>query len=168
MLKSSRSRALDTTDRQMLEILQREGRISASELGKRVNLSVAATHVRMRRLESDGYIKGYMAVVNRERIGYDLLCFIHVSFRLHQPEEMMRFLDEIRRMPEVIECHKVTGEHDCILKVVVKNHHDYERFWNEALTRIPGVARTHTAIVVNEIKSNSPTPIDHGAASDTG
>jgi DNA-binding Lrp family transcriptional regulator len=160
MIKSSAKAMLDELDKDILRALQEDGRISLVELGKRVKLSTAATHARVRQLEKRGFIQRYAAIVSREKIGYDLLCFIHISLRLHQPHEMMMFLDEIGKMPEVLECYKVTGEHDIILKVLVKNHHDYERFWMEKLTKVPGVAKTHTAIVVNEIKESGTVPIE--------
>ncbi len=160
MIKSSQQKVLDDLDKAILRALQQEGRISASELAKRVSLSVAATHTRMRRLEKEGFIRRYMAVVDQEKIGYDLLCFIHISFRLHEPKEVTRFLEEIRKLPEVLECFKVTGEYDCIVKVLVKNHRDFDRFWSDELTRIPGIARTHTAIVTHEVKTNGPVPVD--------
>jgi Lrp/AsnC family leucine-responsive transcriptional regulator len=151
---------MDEIDRGMLRCLQEDGRISVSDLARRIQLSVAATHARMRRLERDGYIRGYTAIVDTEQMGYDLLCFMHISFRLHQPEEVARFLEEVRQMPEVLECYKVTGEYDCILKVLVRNHRDFDRFWTEKVIHIPAVARTHTEIVTQYVKRHGIVPVD--------
>lgn len=159
MLNTSRTKPLDEIDKAILKELQEDGRLSASELARRIKLSVAATHSRVRHLERDSYISGYRAVVDPEKLGFDLLCFVRISFRLHQQDEVARFLDEVRQMPEVLECYKVTGEFDCVLKVLVRNHRDFDRFWSEKLIHIPAVARTHTEIVTHNVKTNGSTPI---------
>jgi len=150
---------LDELDQEILEIVQAEGRISNAELARRINLSPPATHARLHRLEEDGLIRQYAAQLDRERLGYDMLCFIHISLQLHQPEQLENVRNAIRDLPEVLECHHVTGEYDYLLKVVIRNRKDLERFVVERLTPIPGVARIHTSLVLTEVKSTTAVPI---------
>ena len=150
---------LDQVDHLLLAILQGEGRISNAELARRVNLSPPATHARLRRLEEEGYIQGYAALLDRERLGYDMLCFVHISLQLHQPEQVEAVRTAIRDLPEVLECHHVTGEYDYLLKVVIRNRKDLERFVIERLTPIPGIARIHTSLVLTEVKSTTELPL---------
>jgi DNA-binding Lrp family transcriptional regulator len=151
---------LDSTDKLILEILQTEGRLSNAELARRVNLSPPATHARLRRLEEEGVIRGYAALLDREKSGYDMLCFVQISLQLHQPQQVQAVRDAIRDMPEVLECHHITGEYDYLLKVVIHNRKDLERFILERLTPVPGVARIHTSLVLTEVKATTALPVD--------
>jgi DNA-binding Lrp family transcriptional regulator len=151
---------LDSTDKLILEILQSEGRLSNAELARRVNLSPPATHARLRRLEEEGVIRGYAALLDREKSGYDMLCFVQISLQLHQPQQVQAVRDAIRDMPEVLECHHITGEYDYLLKVVIHNRKDLERFILERLTPVPGVARIHTSLVLTEVKATTALPVD--------
>ncbi|MBI3164015.1 MAG: Lrp/AsnC family transcriptional regulator, partial [Chloroflexi bacterium] len=117
MIKNSKNIMLDNVDKSLLRALQVDGRLSNVELARKISLSPPATHARLRRLEKDGYIRNYTAVVNREKAGYDLLCFIHISMQMHQLDQVDRFRKTIRQMAEVLECHHITGEYDYLLKV---------------------------------------------------
>ena len=150
---------LDELDVAILQTLQSDARISNAELARRVNLSPPATLVRVRRLEESGYIGGYVALANRRRAGYDMLCFVSVSLQLHDIEQVIGFRDAVGQMPEVLECHHVTGDYDYLLKIVARNTKDLENFLLRKLTPIPGVARIHTSLVLNEVKSTTVIPI---------
>ena len=150
---------MDALDRAILEILQTEGRLSNAELARRLNLSPPATHARMKRLEEQGVIRRYAALLEREKVGYDMLCFVHISLQLHQPAQVESVRRAIRDLPEVLECHHITGEHDYLLKVVIRNRKDLERFVIERLTPIPGVARIQTSLVLSEVKSTTALPL---------
>src|SRR5262245_43233250 len=91
---------LDDIDRAALRELQADGRLSNADLARRINLSPPATHTRVRRLEQLGYIRQYTALVDREKLGYDLLCFVQVTIQLHQPEQVRSFPEHIRQLPE--------------------------------------------------------------------
>lgn len=155
MIKNLQNTVLDETDKALLRALQADGRLSNVELARMINLSPPATLARMRRLEKDGYIRNYTAVVDREKAGYDLLCFIHISMQMHQLEQVENFRRLVRDMPEVLECHHITGEYDYLLKVALRNRKDLERFAVDRLTPIPGVARIHTSLVFTEVKSTT-------------
>jgi DNA-binding Lrp family transcriptional regulator len=151
---------LDKVDKSLLRALQADGRLSNVELARKISLSPPAAHARLRRLEKDGYIRQYTAVVDREKAGYDLLCFIHISLQMHQVTQVEKFREATRKMPEVLECHHITGEYDYLLKVVLKNRKDLERFVVDKLTPIPGVARIHTSLVFTEVKSTMALPLE--------
>jgi DNA-binding Lrp family transcriptional regulator len=150
---------LEELDISILQILQSNGRISNAELARRINLSPPATLARVRRLEESGYIDGYVAFVNHRQAGYDMLCFVSVSLQLHDIEQVTGFRDAVRKIPEVLECHHVTGDYDYLLKIVAHNTQDLENFLLRKLTPIPGVARIHTSLVLNEVKSTTVIPI---------
>ena len=160
MIKSSKNNMMDSVDKATLRALQVDGRLSNVELARKISLSPPATHARRRRLEKDGYIHQYTAVVDREKAGYDLLCFIHISLQMHQLEQVERFRKLVRQMPEVLECYHITGEYDYLLKVVLRNRKDLERFAVDRLTPIPGVARIHTSLVFTEVKSTTALPLE--------
>ncbi len=150
---------LDTTDYAILHTLQQEGSIANAELARRLSLSPPAVHARVKRLEEQGFIRGYVALLDRERLGFDMLCFIQISLQLHQLEQVMHFRTVVQQIPEVLECHHVTGEYDYLLKVTVRNRQELERLVMEKLTPIPGVARIHTSLVFSEIKASTALPL---------
>jgi DNA-binding Lrp family transcriptional regulator len=159
MLKSSWEDSLDDIDLAILRELQHDGRISNVELARRVNLSPPATHARVRRLDEEGYIRRYVALLDQEKVGYDMTCFISVSLQLHQHEELEGFHATILEIPEVLECHHVTGEFDYLLKVVVRSRQDLQRLIVNRLTPLPGVARVYTSLVLTEVKSTTELPL---------
>ncbi len=150
---------LDNLDKQILAELQADGRISNTELARRVNLSPPATHARVRRLEESGYIERYVSLVNRQQAGYDMLCFVRVRLQLHDTDQVEGFHQAVQEMPEVLECHFVTGDHDYLLKVVAHNSEDLEDFLVNRLTPIPGVAQIHTSLVLREVKNSTVIPL---------
>ncbi len=151
---------LDELDRRLLGELQTDARIANAELARRLNLSPPAVHARVKRLEEQGFIRGYVALLDREQLGFDMLCFIQISLQLHQIEQVNHFRTTIQQIPEVLECHHVTGEYDYLLKIAVRNRQELERLVMEKLTPIPGVARIHTSLVFSEIKTTTALPID--------
>ena len=159
MTEYSKMGSLDEIDRLILQALQENGRISNADLARQTNLSPPAIHARLRRLEQQGFIQRYVALVDRESVGYDMLCFINVAIQAHQPEAIAKFRDALRQMPEVLECHHVTGEYDYLLKVVIRNRKDLERFVMDQLTPIPGISRIHTSLALSEVKATTALPI---------
>jgi Lrp/AsnC family leucine-responsive transcriptional regulator len=159
MIKNTLEPLLDDIDTALLNALQADGRLTNLELSRIVHLSPPATSVRLRRLEKEAYISRYTAVLDREKAGYDLLCFIHISMQMHQFEQVEKFRLLIQQMPEVLECHHITGEYDYLLKVVFRNRKELERFAVDRLTPIPGVARIHTSLVFTEVKSTTILPL---------
>ena len=151
---------LDNKDRQILHLLQESGRLSSAELARRVDLSPAGLQKRLKKLEGNGCIDRYVALVNREALGLDVLCFAQVTLTRHQPECVSQFCDRVRGLPEVLECHHLSGEFDYLLKVVVTSHRHLAQFLSEQITQIPGVDRIRTSIVLDEIKVSTSLPLD--------
>ena len=151
---------LDNLDKSLLRALQTDGRLSNVELSRKISLSPPATHTRLKRLEKDGYVRQYTAIVDREKAGYDLLCFIHIGLQMHQVMQVEKFREATRKLPEVLECHHITGEYDYLLKVVLKNRKDLEQFVIDKITPIPGVARIHTSLVLAEVKATMALPLE--------
>jgi Lrp/AsnC family leucine-responsive transcriptional regulator len=150
---------LDDIDRAVLRELQADGRLSNVDLARRIGLSPPATHARVRRLERDGVIARYVALVDREQAGFDLLCFVSVGLRAHNHDEIERFRSVVTAMPEVLEIHHVTGEYDYVLRVALRNRRDLERFLVDRLSLIPGIARIQTSLVLREVKRTTALPI---------
>ena len=150
---------LDDIDHEVLHALQGDGRISNAELAKRVGLSRAATHARVRKLEQLGVISRYTAIVDPEAVGFELLCLIGVAMTLHSQETIARARKAIAEMPEVLECWHVTGDFDYILKVAVRSRGDLQRFILDRLTPVPGIARVNTSLVLGVEKSTTALPL---------
>lgn len=146
---------MDDLDLAILRELQQDGRISNVELARRIDLSPPATHARVRRLEDEGFIEGYVALLNPELLGYEMTCFISVSLQLHQQEELSGFHAAIEEIPEVLECYHVTGEFDYLLKVMVRSRQDLQQLIVHKLTPLPGVARIHTSLALSAVKATT-------------
>ncbi|MCY3926335.1 MAG: Lrp/AsnC family transcriptional regulator [bacterium] len=143
--------SLDATDRQILNELQRDGRVSHAELAARVDLSSSACHRRVRRLEADGFIAGYVMIVDRKAIGRDLDVFVEVSLRSQSEESLQLFESEVGECPEVMSCHLVAGDADYLLHLAVKDHRDFERIFNRYLSRFSGVARLRSSFAIRTV-----------------
>lgn len=152
--------SIDSIDRKILALLQENGRTSNADLARHTNLSPPAIHARLKRLEAEGLIQSYTAILDREALGFDMLCFISVTIQVHQLEAVEHFRNAVQTMPEVLECHHVTGEYDYLLKVAVRNRQELERFVMAKLTPIPGIAKIHTSLVLKEIKSTTAIPLE--------
>jgi len=151
------SKILDDLDIKILDILQKGAQISNSEIAKRVNLSPPATHARIKRLENEGYINQHVAILNQEKLGFDLLSIIFISTNIHQSEKLKCLEEALKSMPEVLECHCLTGEYDYLLKVANKNRRELESFIRK-LNKL-GITRIQTSLVLREIKYSTVLPI---------
>ncbi|MEP7242304.1 MAG: Lrp/AsnC ligand binding domain-containing protein [Gammaproteobacteria bacterium] len=149
----AREPRLDVIDRKILQILQREGRISNVDLAKRVHLSPTPCFERVRRLEESGYIERYVAVLNPHKLGMGLLAFVEVSLDKTNPTAFDRFRATVAGMAEVQECHMVAGGFDYLMKVRITDMEAYRRFLGDRVSALPGVNRTHTYFVMEETKA---------------
>lgn len=151
--------SLDDKDRKLLGYLQEDARISNAELARRVDLSPPGLQKRLRRLQDNGVIDRYVTLINREALGYDMLCIIQVTMRRHEPHSIDRFRILVQDMPEVLECYSVTGEFDYFLKIAVRNHKHLEHFLMDVLTPVPGMDTIRTSLVLREIKETTAVPL---------
>jgi DNA-binding Lrp family transcriptional regulator len=151
---------LDETDRLLLKYLQEDARISNVELARRVDLSPPGLHKRLRRLEEAGVVTRYVTLLDREAVGYDMLCFVQVTLQRHAPDAVANFRSEVQKMAEVLECHHLTGEFDYLLKVVVRNRKHLEEFIVGTLTPVRGMDKIRTSLVLSEIKATTVLALD--------
>lgn len=151
---------LDDMDRAVLELLQQDARITQTDLARQVELSPTGLQKRIRKLEEDGIIERYATILNKEKLGYDMLCFVQVTLQRHNTEAVENFRRAVQIMPEVLECHHLTGEYDYLLKIIVYNRKHLERFLLETLTPLTGMDKIRTSLVLSEIKATTVVPLN--------
>lgn len=150
----------DHYDKQILNVLQAQGRITNQELADEISLSPSPCLRRVKQLEQDGVIDGYVALLNARKLGLTLMSFVQISMDKHTPERFERFEQAIAQYPEVMECHLITGQSaDYLLKVIVKDMDAYQHFLLDKLTRIEGVTGVHSSFVMKSPVSKTALPI---------
>ncbi len=142
---------LDATDRRILAALQREGRVTNAELSERVNLSPSACHRRVQRLEQDGYIAGYVALLDMRRLGRPTTVFVEITLQGQTEELMDAFEREVARLPDLLECHLMAGSADYLLKIIARDSEDYSRIHRQYLSRLPGVAQMQSSFALRTV-----------------
>lgn len=151
---------MDRYDRQILDILQQDGRISNQDLAERIGLSPAPCLRRVRALEESGLISGYRAVLDPKPLGLTLMALIYISMDQHTPERFEHFEVAIREIPEVLECLLVTGQSaDYQLKAVVPDMDAYQALLLERINRIPGVTGVHSSFVLRRVVDRTALPL---------
>lgn len=150
---------LDAIDRAILNALQNQGRISNAELAELVNLSPSACHRRVQRLEKDGYIKQYVALLNARKIGLPTTVFVEIRLSAQADEVLDNFEKAVARIPDVLECHLMAGTADYILKVVAENTEDFARIHRQHLTRLPGVAQMQSSFALRTVFKTTALPV---------
>ena len=148
-----KSRDLDRIDRQLLKHLQAEGRVPVTQLAREAHLSVTPCTERVRRLEEQGFIRGYHAHLDPTRFGQSLLAYVQVHLDRTTPDVFERFKNAMLVRDEVMECQMVAGGFDYLLKIRVRDMDAYRLFLGESIANIRGVMQTHTYFVMEEVKS---------------
>jgi Lrp/AsnC family transcriptional regulator, leucine-responsive regulatory protein len=139
---------LDEIDLAILQALQTDGRMSNVELAERCKLSPSSTLERVRRLERTGVIEGYTARVDPRALGHQVVVFIQVTMREHDQKSLQRFERAVAALPEILECHHVSGDYDYLLKALVKDVAALRGMLVERVSALPGVARIHTTLIL--------------------
>ena len=150
---------VDEFDRKILALLQADARLTNNDLSERVNLSPSQCSRRRQRLEEDGFIAGYRAVLDRERLDFPLVSIVSVTLATHNRDNARRFADLVGRLPEVQEAHALTGEMDYSLKVVTSDLRSLADFVNEVLLPHESVQHVKTSIVLQTLKETSALPL---------
>ncbi|GAA5018315.1 Lrp/AsnC ligand binding domain-containing protein [Acinetobacter puyangensis] len=145
-------RALDRTDRMILDILQQEGRIAISELAARVNLSTTPCSERVKRLEREGIIMGYYARLNPNQVDRSLLVFMEIKLSAKSGDVFDQVAQDLSQIPEVLECHLISGEFDYLVKARLKEMSAYRRLLGKVLKNLPASASSRSHIVMEEVK----------------
>lgn len=151
-IQKQSSRMLDKLDRHILRILQEEGRISMKDLGERVGLSVTPCIERVKRMERDGVISGYYARVDPAAVGANLLVFVEITLNQKSATAFEQFRREVLRIPEVQECHLVSGDFDYLIKARIHEMAEYRKLLGDMLLELPGAAQSKSYVVMEEIK----------------
>ncbi|MEM9475593.1 MAG: Lrp/AsnC family transcriptional regulator [Pseudomonadota bacterium] len=150
---------LDDTDRRILTVLQRTGRISNAELSERVNLSPSACHRRVHRLETAGYISGYVALLDRRRMGRPTTVFVEITLSGQADDVLDAFEQAVAKIPDVMECHLMAGTADYLLKVSAMDSEDFARIHRRYLARLPGVAQMHSSFALRTVMQTTALPV---------
>jgi len=151
--------ALDATDRRILSALQKSGRMSNADLSDKVNLSPSACHRRVQRLEADGYISGYVALLNARKMAVPTTVFVEITLQGQADEVLEAFEKAVSRIPDVLECHLMAGSADYILKVVAENTEDFARIHRQYLARLPGVSQMQSSFALRTVFKTTALPV---------
>lgn len=150
---------LDQTDCAMLDLLQKDGRASNVTLAGRLNLSESPCWRRQKRLEENGFIKGYHAHLDRRRLGFGVVAFVQISFSIHRDDSVIDFEQAVQDIPEVLFCHNISGESDYLLQIVTNSLESYEKLSRNVIRRLPGVTSVKTSFSLKEIKHSTQLPV---------
>ncbi|MFY7890891.1 MAG: Lrp/AsnC family transcriptional regulator [Spirosomataceae bacterium] len=146
---------LDSIDKEILKHLQQDAHLTTKELSSRLNLSPTPVYERVRKLEKEGVIKAYVALVDREKIEKDLMVFCSIRLKEHAKEAGAKFVQEIVSLSEVMECFNISGDYDFMLKIVVKDMREYQSFLMNRLAALDNIGSTHSIFVMSEIKAET-------------
>ena len=150
---NTRNRPLDKQDRKILRELQQNARLTNAELAEHVGMSPTACWNRTRQLENDGYIRGYVALIDQQKLGLSDIVIVEVTLNRHDEDVLARFGAELAALPEVLEAYLVSGDYDYLVKVAVDGTAGYERFLREKLYRISGIQHSRSMFALRCMKS---------------
>lgn len=152
---------IDRIDVEILRILQVDSTKAIKDIAKEVGLSATPTYERIKRLENDGFIKKYIAVLDGIKIGLDIIVYCNITLKEQTKDALQEFERAVSNLPQVLEVTGLSGNYDYMLKIVSPNIHSYNDFLMNVFSTIPNVGQFHSSIVLGDIKSNSPYPLDH-------
>ncbi len=150
---------IDRIDRQILSVVQKDGRITNTALADRVNLSPTPCSRRLRKLERDGVIKRYVAVIDQTAFGLEVMALTFVKLDRNTVDNAERFENGIHDIPHVMECSTVTGAYDYVLRIVTENLRQYEKILKESIAAMPMVSDIESMIVLNQVMQRSQLPL---------
>jgi Lrp/AsnC family transcriptional regulator, leucine-responsive regulatory protein len=150
---------IDATDKRLLVLLQKQGRLTNAELADQVNLSPSACHRRVQRLEQAGYIDAYVALLNARKLGRPTTVFVEITLSGQADELLDAFEKAVRRVPDILECHLMAGTADYLLKVVAEDTEDFARIHRQHLARLPGVAQMQSSFALRKVVQTTAIPV---------
>lgn len=159
MKLNSKELKLDEIDKRILVILQRNAKITNAQLSQDIGLSPAPTLERVKKLEQSGLVKSYHAELDTEMLGLGVQMFVQVQLKGHNKQNIDMFMDAIRDVPEVIECHHVTGSSDLILKVISRDISTYQKFMLENISEISVVDNLQSMVILSTLKDSKQMPL---------
>ena len=143
---------LDALDLAILKLLQKNSKLTNKALSTHLSLSVTAVYERIKKLEKTGIIKGYVALLSKEKLEQSFIAFCHVKLIQHTQDNVKQFEKEVIKIDEVLECYHLSGDYDYLLKVHVKDMESYRNFMIEKLTNLNHIGSTHSMFMINEVK----------------
>lgn len=150
---------LDETDRKILRILQRNSDLTVKELAEKLHLSTSPTFERQKRLERDGYIERYMAVVNPHKVGNGIMVLCNIRLKQHSQELIQEFMNVVQNLEEITECYNTSGDYDFLIKVYAHDMKSYQQFMLNTLGTINCIGSLHSIFVIDETKNTHGVPI---------
>lgn len=150
---------LDDIDRKILRILQRNSDLTVKELAAKLHLSTSPTFERQKRLERDGYIERYMAVVNPHKVGNGIMVLCNIRLKQHSQELIQEFMDVVQNLEEITECYNTSGDYDFLIKVYAHDMKSYQQFMLNTLGTIDCIGSLHSIFVIDETKNTHAVPI---------
>jgi Lrp/AsnC family leucine-responsive transcriptional regulator len=150
---------LDSIDRRILDTLQVEGRLSNQDLSERAGLSPSACHRRVQRLEAEGFIRGYVALLDPRRLGRLTTVFVEITLEGQADETLDAFERAVARVPEVLECHLMAGSADYLLKVLARDTEDFARIHRRSLATLPGVRGLQSSFALRTVRQTTALPV---------
>lgn len=150
---------MDNIDRKILMHLQGNAKRNTKELASKVGLSVTPTYERIKKLEQQNIIKSYVALLDRTKIGKQVVAYCQVTLLEHQKKLADNFKKKMLTLPEIMECHQMSGNYDYLLKVVVDSIADFHQFINERLSVVSGISTIHSSFVLNSVKNSTAYPL---------
>ncbi len=150
---------IDNIDKKILETLQENGKIKNSDLAKIINISPPPTSERVKKLEKNGYIKKYVALVDPTKVGITCFTYVEVTLVRHGKDAVERFMSSIVKIEEVLECHHITGGADFLLKIATRDIPTYDHFIINILTALPDIQHLKTLVVLSTLKQETKIPI---------
>ncbi len=149
---------LDSIDKSILKMLQENAHITNREISLKLHRTTTPVHERIKRLEKDGYIKKYVAILDKEKLDKGLTVFCNVSLKQHTNENGKKFVQEIQSIPEVVECFNIAGDYDFLLKILVKDMPAYQKFVLGVLGTLKSIGSVKSVFVMGEIKHTTAVP----------
>jgi Lrp/AsnC family transcriptional regulator len=150
---------LDRSDARILDLIQEHGNLSAAEVAERLGMTASTCWRRMSRLEESGVIRKRVAVLDREKVGLNVLVFSQVKLAGHGRDALLKFEQAVRQHPEILECYTLMGETDFLLRIACRDIKAYEAFFLDHLSRFPGVQSVHSSIALSVIKETTALPL---------
>ena len=146
---------LDQTDKHLLQLLQNDCKQTTKALSNVLGLSVTAVYERIKKLEYQGFINNYVALINKERVDKNFIAFCHVKLTQHTQKYVVQFERDVTKLKEVLECYHISGDYDYLLRVIVEDMEEFREFMVKKLTNIKHIGSTHSMFMINEVKHST-------------
>ncbi|WP_136678841.1 Lrp/AsnC family transcriptional regulator [Neptunomonas sp. XY-337] len=150
---------LDSIDKRILDLLQRDCTLSVSDIAEQVNLSTTPCWKRIRKLETEGYIKARVALLNSRKLGAGVSVFVHIKTKHHDAQWLTQFAETLQQFDEIMECYRMAGEWDYLLRVATRDIESFDHFYKQLISAVDGLADVTSSFAMEEIKYTTRLPL---------